>query len=160
MSVPYKQRYFEDYVVGEVAEFGDYLVTEPEIVEFARRYDPQSFHIDPQAAAQSNFGGLIASGWMTGAVAMRMIVDHFISEVAGMGSPGVDELRWPRPVRPGDRLRVRARILESRRSRSKPDRGMTLIAHEVLNQHGDVVMTMRGWGMYRCRDGAAAPDDR
>src|SRR5438552_14010053 len=123
MSVPLKQRWFEDYTVGEVFEFGDHLVTAEEIVDFARRYDPQPFHIDPVAAAQSSFGGLVASGWMSGAVLMRMMCDHFIPPSSAMGSPGVDELRWLRPVRPGDRLKARVRVLQTRRSQSKPDRG-------------------------------------
>lgn len=151
MSTPLKQRYFEDYRVGEVFEFGDELVTEQEIMEFANRYDPQPFHVDPAAAMNSSFGGLIASGWMTAGIMMRMLVEHFISREAGMGSPGIDELRWLRPVRPGDRLRTRVTILETRRSSSKPDRGMVLTLDEVLNQDGDVVMTLKGWGMYRAR---------
>jgi len=151
MSTPLKQRFFEDYRVGEVFEFGDELVTEQEIVEFANRYDPQPFHVDPAAATNSSFGGLIASGWMTAGIMMRMLVEHFISREAGMGSPGIDELRWLRPVRPGDRLRTRVTILETRRSSSKPDRGMVLTLDEVLNQDGDVVMTLKGWGMYRAR---------
>lgn len=151
MSVPIKERYFEDYRVGESFEFGDYLVTEEEIVEFARRYDPQPFHVDKEAARASLFGGLIASGWMTGSVMMRLAVDHLISPVSSMGSPGIDELRWPRPVRPGDRLRVRATVLEAKRSQTKPDRGMIQFLQEAINQDGEVVMSIRGWGMYRCR---------
>lgn len=151
MTTPHKERYFEDYQVGEVVEFGDHLVTTEEIVEFARRYDPQSFHVDEAAAAQSNYGGLIASGWMTASVMMRMLVDHFISRVASMGSPGVDELRWLRPVRPGDRLRVRVTVLEVRRSQTKPDRGAVLSLDEVVNQDDEVVMSVKGWGLYRTR---------
>ncbi len=151
MSVPYKQRWFEDYRVGEVAEYGDYLVTEQEIVDFGRRYDPQPFHVDAQAAKASPYGGLIASGWMTGSIAMRLVVEHFISEVSGMGSPGMDEIRWIKPVRPGDRLRVRTTVLHARRSESKPDRGLLQVRQEVLNQAGDVVMSFTGWGLYRCR---------
>ncbi len=151
MNAPHKERYFEDYKVGEVVEFGDHLVTREEIVEFATRYDPQSFHVDEAAAAKSAFGGLIASGWMTASVMMRLLVDHFISGVASMGSPGIDELRWTRPVRPGDRLRVRVTILETRRSQTRPDRGAILSLDEVLNQDGEVVMTLKGWGIYRTR---------
>ena len=113
-AVPFRQRWFEDYRVGEIAEFGDHLVTEAEIVEFATRYDPQPFHVDAQAAKQSIYGGLIASGWMTASCAMRMLVDHYISPIASMGSPGMDEVRWLAPVRPGDRLRMRVTVLESR----------------------------------------------
>ena len=151
MTVPIKERHFEDYQVGDVLEYGDYLVTEEEILEFARRFDPQPFHVDPQAARDSIYGGLIASGWMTAAVLMRMMVDHFISPASSMGSPGIDELRWLRPVRPGDRLRVRSTVLETRRSQTKPDRGAILALHEVINQDGEVAMTTKGWGLYRCR---------
>jgi acyl dehydratase len=149
--VPYKQRYFEDYPVGEISEFGDYAVTEQEIIEFATRYDPQPFHIDLAAARDSHFGGLIASGWMTAGAAMRLLVDHYISPLSSMGSPGVDELRWLRPVRPGDRLRMRVTVVESRRSQSKPDRGMLRFAWELVNQDNTPVMTMNGWGMYKTR---------
>jgi len=150
--VPFAQRFFEDYPVGEVAEFGDHLVTEAEIVEFATRYDPQPFHIDREAAAGSIYGGLIASGWMTAACAMRMLADHYLSPLSSLGSPGIDELRWLRPVRPGDRLRMRVTVLESQRSRSKPDRGIVRFLQEVLDPEGRPVMTLRGLGLYRARD--------
>ena len=151
MSIPLKQRWFEDYVPGEIFEFGDHLVGEDEIVEFARRYDPQPFHMDAAAAAQSSFGGLVASGWMTGAVLMRMMCDHFISPVSAMGSPGVDELRWLRPVRPGDRLHARVTVVETQRSQSKPDRGAVVLQQEAINQAGDVVMSLFGRSLHRCR---------
>lgn len=151
MTVAPKDRFFEDFRTGEVMEYGNYEITEQELVEFARRYDPQPFHIDKAAAEKSMFGGLIASGWMTGSVVMRMLVDNFIPVGAGLGSPGLDELRWLKPVRPGDRLRVRVTIGETRRSRSKPDRGSVLVLQEALNQHDEVVMTVKGWGMYLCR---------
>jgi acyl dehydratase len=153
-AVPFKQRWFEDYRVGEIAEFGDHLVTEAEIVEFATRYDPQPFHVDAEAAKASIYGGLIASGWMTASCAMRMMVDHYISPIASMGSPGIDELRWLAPVRPGDRLRMRVTVLESRPSQSKPDRGMTRFLWELLRQDGTKVLSMTGWGMYRTRPAA------
>jgi acyl dehydratase len=149
--VPYRQRYFEDYPVGEVARFGDHLVTADEIVDFARRYDPQAFHVDAEAARATVFGGLIASGWMTASCAMRLLVDHFISPIASMGSPGIDELRWLQPVRPGDRLSMRVTTLESRRSQSRPDRGMLRFRWEVLRGDGTTVMTMTGWGIYQAR---------
>jgi acyl dehydratase len=151
VTTPYTERYFEDYQVGEVIEFGDHLITKEEIVGFAQRYDPQPFHVDEAAAAESHFGGLIASGWMTASVMMRLLVEHFISRVASMGSPGVDELRWLRPVRPGDRLRVRVTVLEVRRSQTKPDRGAILSLDEVVNQDDEVVMSVKGWGLYRAR---------
>jgi acyl dehydratase len=151
MTVPYKERYFEDYTAGETAEFGDRLVTEEEIVEFATRYDPQPFHIDAEAARNSIYGGLIASGWMTGSILMRMLVDHFISPLSSMGSPGIDELRWHKPVRPGDRLHVRVTVLDKRRSESKPDRGVVHFRQEAINQNGETVMSTKGMGMYKCR---------
>lgn len=153
-SVPHEQRYFEDYKTGEVAEFGGHEVTEEEVLAFAQRYDPQPFHVDPAAARESIYGGLIASGWMTASIAMRMLVDHYISPLSSMGSPGIDELRWLKPVRPGDRLRLRVTVIESRRSQSKPDRGMVQFLQEMLNQNDEMVMTIRGWGMYRCRSAA------
>lgn len=154
MTVPIKERFFEDYQVGEVFEFGDALITEREVVEFATQYDPQPFHIDKPAAEKSMFGGLIASGWMTGSIMMRMTVDHFVSPQSGLGSPGIDEVRWTRPVRPGDRLRMRVTIVESRRSASKPDRGIIRSLSEAINQNGDVVMSFKGMGLYRCRTAA------
>ena len=151
MPVPYKERFFEDFSPGEVTEFGDYLITEEEILEYARRYDPQPFHVDREAAAESMFGGLIASGWMTGSIMMRLLVEHFISPVSGMGSPGVDEVRWPKPVRAGDRLRVRITTIEAKRSQSKPDRGIIQVQQEMINQHGDTVMSLRGTSFLKCR---------
>lgn len=154
MSVPPKERFFEDFRPGEVLEFGDYLITEEEIVEFAKRYDPQPFHLDQKAAEQSIYGGLIASGWMTASIVMRMLVDHFISPASSMGSPGVDELRWTKPVRPGDRLKLRVTVVDTRRSESKPDRGIVEVQQEAINQDGETVMRIRGMGLYKCRDAA------
>lgn len=154
MAVPLKERYFEDFRPGEVLEFGDYLVTEEEIVEFAKRYDPQPFHVDRQAAAESIYGGLIASGWMTGSIMMRLLVEHFISPLSSMGSPGADEVRWTRPVRPGDRLKLRVTVIETRRSQSKPDRGIVQVQEEAINQDGETVMSIRGMGLYKCRETA------
>jgi acyl dehydratase len=148
---PYRERFFEDYESGEVVEFGDHTVSMEELLEFAARYDPQPFHTDADAAGQSIYGGLIASGWMSASIAMRLLVDHFISPQSSMGSPGVDELRWIKPVRAGDRLRLRVTILETRRSQSKPDRGMIQLLQEMQNQNNETVMTIRAWGMYRCR---------
>ena len=121
---PVEKRYFEDYEEGSVHEFGSIAVEEEEIISFGRRYDPQVFHTDPVEATKTVFGGLVASGWHTAALAMRMIVDHYLSHVASLGSPGVDELRWLKPVRPGNRLSLRISIVETRRSRTKPDRGI------------------------------------
>lgn len=151
MSTPLLERHFEDYQAGEVFEFGDKLITREEIIAFATEYDPQPFHLDEDAARQSHFGGLVASGWMTCAVMMRMLVDHYISRVASMGSPGLEEIRWLKPVRAGDRLRVRVTITSTRLSASKPDRGFVLAEQAVLNQDDDIVLTVRGTGMYRTR---------
>ncbi|CAG0975069.1 itaconyl-CoA hydratase [Anaerolineae bacterium] len=151
-STPIEQRYFEDYVAGAVHEFGNIAVEESQVIEFARRFDPQIFHTDPEAAKATMFGGLIASGWHTAALMMRLFVDNYLSSSASLGSPGVDELRWLKPVRPGDTLSARATILEANRSRSKPDRGIIRTYIEVLNQENQIVMTMRALNMMLCRE--------
>ena len=110
-SNPIDDRYFEDYVTGSTYEFGDIAVSEAEIIEFAGRYDPQDFHTDPAAAMKSPFGGLIASGWLTAALMMRLFADHYLSRNASLSSPGIDELRWKKPVRPDDRLRIRVTVV-------------------------------------------------
>ena len=150
-AVPPAERYFEDYHVGMVSEFGEVTVTADEIVEFARRYDPQTMHTDPVAAARGPFGGLIASGWHTAALVMRLVVAHYLSKVATLPSPGIDELRWVRPVRPGDALSVRVTVLEVRPSRSKPDRGLLRSRIEVLDREGAIVMTLVALNMLRRR---------
>jgi acyl dehydratase len=137
-------RYLEDFVPGAVYDAGSVRLTEAEIIEFATRYDPQPFHVDADAARASTFGGLIASGWHTVAVTMRLLVDHVFGDSAGMGSPGVDELRWLRPVRPGDALSARVIVVETRPSRSKPDRGLLRFRVEVDNQDGELAMSMVG----------------
>jgi acyl dehydratase len=136
-------RYLEDITIGDRMEFGRYEVTEQEIIEFASKYDPQKIHTDPAFAAQSDMGGLIASGWHTSAMFMRMMVDEIMGQDTGMVSPGVDDLKWMRPVRPGDVLRVRGEIVAARPSRSKPDRGIVQTRYEVLNQNDDVVMSVK-----------------
>ena len=151
-TVPITDRYFEDYVPGSVYEYGTILVDEAEVIEFAKRFDPQAMHIDAEAAGRGPYGGLIASGWHTASMMMRLLVDNFVSKVASLGSPGVDELRWIRPVRPGDLLRVRITVLEARRSRSKPDRGLVRTTIEVLNQKGEVVMSHNAMHLFRCRN--------
>ncbi len=143
---------FEYFVPGSVRIFGAMLVKEEEIIEFARRYDPQVFHADPVAARKTAYGGLVASGWHTAAMAMRLIVEHYLSRVASVGSPGVDELRWLKPVRPGDILSVRVTVLEARRSESKPDRGVVRSLVEVLNQDMVVVMSFKGVNILLCRE--------
>lgn len=134
-------RTFEFYEPGSVHEAGSIRVTEEEVLEFGRRWDPQVFHTDPEAAKRTEYGGLIASGWHTAALMMRMYSDHYLPGDMTLASPGVDELRWLRPVRPGDVLSLRITVADARVSRSKPDRGIVRSAVEVLNQRGEVVMT-------------------
>ncbi|HEX3463355.1 MAG TPA: MaoC family dehydratase [Candidatus Elarobacter sp.] len=138
-------RYLEDYAVGSSAEIGSVQVTEDEIRAFATRYDPQPFHTDPEKAKSWPYGGLIASGWHTASMMMRVIVDEFIDPETSLGSPGLGPIRWKLPVRPGDTLRVRARIVDSRVSQSKPDRGTLTFEVDVLNQNGETVMTVEDW---------------
>lgn len=147
-------RYFEDYRPGDVHEFGTIEVDERDVIEFAERFDPQPFHIDPAAAAASQFGGIIASGWHTCSMVMRLMVDEYISIAASIGSPGVDEIRWLEPVRPGDELRVRIEILEARVSKSKPDRGLVHSSIATLNQRGTTVMSMKSVGFFLRRPAA------
>lgn len=151
MAVAPKERWFGDYAVGEVFEFGEHQVTQDEIIDFAQRYDPQTFHTDPEAAKNSMFGGLIGSGWMSAAMAMRMMCDHFIPVDSALGSPGVDNLRWILPVRPGDTLRMRVTVVSVQASRSKPDRGVVTIRQELMNQNGQIVMTLDGKSLHRVR---------
>ena len=152
--VPEAQLYLEDFVPGSVHEFGPTVVGEAEIIEFARRYDPQRIHTDPEWARTGPFGGLIASGWHTAAIAMRLLVDQYLPTAASLASPGIDELRWLRPVRPGDELKVRVTVIETRPSRSKPDRGLLRSRIEVLEPDGSAVMTMIGMNIVRRRPGA------
>ena len=149
--VPVENRYFEDYLVGSVHEFGSIAVEQDEVIAFAKRFDPQVFHTDPESAKKTIFNGLIASGWHTAGLMMRLFADHFLSKVASLGSPGVDELRWNKPVRPGDELSVRVTVLEARRSRSKPDRGIVHSFIEVMNRNRDVVMSMKAVNIFFCR---------
>ena len=151
IPAPVDQRYFEDYAPGTVFDCGSIVVDEAEIVAFAARYDPQYFHTDPEAAKRSAFGGLIASGWQTAGLTMRLLVKGYLSSVASLGSPGIDELRWTRPVRPGDVLHVRVTVLEAKRSRSKPDRGIVHSLIEVGNQNGESVMSFKGMNLFLCR---------
>ena len=140
--------YFEDFAVGSRRELGSYLVTEEEILGFARQYDPQPFHIDKDAAANSIYGGLISSGWMTCSIMMRLLVLSTTGKSASMGSPGVDEIRWLKPVYAGDTLTVVLNVLDSRPSQSKPDRGVVHTQWEATNQRGELVCTVKGMGMY------------
>lgn len=150
-AVPINERYFEDYVSGSTFEYGQISISADEIIEFAKRFDPQPIHTDPEKAERGPFKGLIASGWHTAGVMMRLLADHFISQVASMASPGVDEIRWMIPVRPGDTLSIRVTVLETKRSRSKPDRGIVRSLVEVMNQNGEVVMSLKPVSIVRCR---------
>lgn len=140
-ATPVEDRWFEDYVPGSVYEFGHLGVSEEEVVAFAQLYDPQAIHNDPGWAANGPFQGLIASGVQTIALCMRLYVDHYISSVASLASPGLDEVRWPHPVRPGDRLRLRVTVADARLSRSKPDRGLVRTLVEGLNQDDQMVLS-------------------
>jgi acyl dehydratase len=135
-------RFFEDFIVGDSIELGSRQVTERSVVEFARAYDPQPFHVDPERARSSIYGGLIASGWHTAGIYMRMLVDQLLRDTASLGSPGIDELRWYLPVRPGDTLRGRITVLEARVSQSKPDRGLLRTRGELFNQDDQRVMSL------------------
>ena len=140
--------YFEDFTPGRVFELGSHTLTREAIIEFASQFDPQPFHLDEEAGKRSHFGGLVASGWHTVGIMMRLLVEGLIGQSSSMGSPGVDEVRWLKPVRPGDTLHLRYTIHEAVPSRSKPDRGVVRGVMEMINQHGDVVMTVKGMGMY------------
>jgi acyl dehydratase len=144
-------RWYEDYPPGQAQILGDFDVDEAEVIAFATRYDPQPFHVDAQAARRSPYGGLIASGWHTASMMMRLLADHYLHPDSSPGSPGIDELRWIRPVRPGDRLTVRATVLEARPSISRPDRGLVRTLFEVLDTDGAVVMKVTAMSLLRRR---------
>lgn len=137
-------RYYEDYHVGQLIKADGVTLHEAEIIDFAFKYDPQPFHLNKEAADRSIYGGLIASGWQVGAIAFRMLMQAGVLGDGSMGSPGLDELRWFKPVRPGDTLYGEAEILEMRLSASKPDRGVIVIHYRVRNQAGELVMGYRG----------------
>ena len=143
--------YFDDFEVGQTIELGSCTVTKEEIIEFALKFDPQPFHISEKEAAGTIYGGLIASGWHTGSLFMRLLYDGLLSRAASMGSPGQDEMRWVRPVRPGDTLSARGVIEEKIPSRSKPDRGLVRTTYQVFNQEGLEVMKIRGLGIFAKR---------
>jgi len=142
-SHPIDDRYFEDYVEGSVHDLGRIAVEADEVVSFAKRFDPQSMHADPELAKRLPFGGLIASGWHTASLMMRLFVDGYLTHVASLTSPGIDELRWLRPVRPGDTLSARVTVLKATPSKSKPDRGAVSSFVEVFNQAEEPVMTLK-----------------
>mgnify|MGYP000101802393 FL=1 len=143
---------WEDFHVGDVRVMGSHIVTEAEIVDFARQFDPQRFHVDAAQAEKTIYKGLIASGWHTCGLVFRMACDGFLLESSSMGSPGLDNVRWLKPVRPGDTLRTRIEILETRPMASKPDLGMVKVRWEGLNQRDEVVVSMENWGMFGRRE--------
>lgn len=147
-------RYFEDYHPGAVYEYGHLTVTEADILDFARQYDPQPIHTDPAFAETGPFEGLIASGWQSAGLAMRLLVDHYLSHVASLASPGVDELRWSVPLQPGDVVRVRTSIVESRLSQSKPDRGIVRTDVQLLNQEDQCPVSFRAMNFIKRRPAA------
>jgi acyl dehydratase len=144
-------RYFDDFRVGESVDLGQISVTDDEIIAFARQFDPQPFHVDARRARDSIFGGLVASGWHTAALYMRLLVDGLLKDSASLGSPGIDALRWLQPVRPGDTLRARFTVLECRPSQSRPGMGIVRGRGEVLNQDETAVMSVESIGFFGCR---------
>jgi acyl dehydratase len=146
--MPQLKWYFEEFEVGRTIAAGSRTVSEEEIIDFARQFDPQPFHVGQDAAAKSIYCGVIASGWHTCGMIMRVMVDGFLNESASLGSPGVDEIRWLRPVRPGDTLDISCTVLGARPSSSKPDRGVVDTLWEAKNQHGELVATIKGMGMF------------
>jgi acyl dehydratase len=153
-DTPPQQRYLEDYVEGAVHEFGPITVTAEQIVTFGRQFDPQQFHTDPIAARDTVYGGLIASGWHTCGLFMRLFVAHYLPGPASLGSPGVDELRWLKPVRPDDELTLRVTVHRVKPSRSKPDRGILFSFCEMLNASREVVASMMAMNLIRYRASA------
>jgi len=140
--------WWEDFKVGERSEMGRHTFDAEEIVAFARQFDPQPFHLDADAAKQTPFGGLIASGWHTCAVGMRLMVEHYVGKTASLGSPGIEDIRWLKPVRPGDTISYSRTVIESRASASRRDVGLVKHRWEAVNQAGETVLTMEGWGMF------------
>jgi acyl dehydratase len=146
--------FWEDFDVGGRFEMGRHTFSEEEILEFGRRFDPQPFHVDLRAAGESFFGGLIASGWHTCAVAMRIMVESYLGRAASLGAPGVESVRWPKPVRPGDTLVFRREVLAARASATRPGVGLVKHRWEATNQRGELVLCMEGWGMFGRRPAA------
>ncbi len=148
-------RYYEDLVIGTVTKSErTYEVTREEVIDFAGKYDPQPFHLDDEAAAKTHFGRLSASGWHTAAMTMRMMVEGWQTQepTAALGSPGVDELRWKKPVYPGDTLRVESKLIFKRRMKSRPEIGLMKTEQTVYNQNDEIVMSMVSNGMIQVRN--------
>lgn len=153
-------QYFEDYIVGTKSSFGRYEVTREEVIEFASKYDPQPFHLLDEAAAKTYFGRLSASGWHTCAMLMRMLVENMKDQkTASLGSPGLESLQWKKPVYPGDVLRVETELFEKRRSKSRPEMGITKNRVQVFNQNDELVMESVNLGLVGVRDPSAPIED-
>ena len=148
MAIKY---YWEDFAAGEVRDLGTISPTREEIIAFASQFDPQPFHLDDEAAKASVFGGLCASGWHTCSMAMRLMVTNFLQHTSSLGSPGLENVKWLKPVFPGDTLRLQSTVLETKPMGKRPDVGMTRNLWEMSNQHGDMVLRMEGWSMFRRR---------
>ena len=146
--------WWEDFKVGERSEMGRHTFGEKEIVDFAKQFDPQPFHVDAAAAAKTHFGGLVASGWHTCAVGMRLMVESYIGRTVSLGSPGIEDIRWLKPVRAGDTLTYSRIVTESRASMTRAGVGLVKHRWEAVNQSGETVLTMEGWGMYGRRPAA------
>ena len=144
--------YWEDFKVGDTGPIGERVVDRDEVIAFGKAYDPQPFHTDEKAAEESVFGGLIASGWHTVGMVMRMMVDSYLRDSASLGSPGVDNVRWLKPVRPGDTIRATRTVVEARPSKSRPEMGVVKTRWDVFNQHGELVMSMEGYNMFSRRN--------
>lgn len=143
--------YWEDLQVGQVRQLGQIKPTREDIIAFAKQFDPQPFHLDDEVAKASVFGALCASGWHTCALAMRLMVTEFLCHTSSMGSPGLENIKWLKPVFPDDELRLQTTVLETKPMGKRPDIGMTRNLWEMFNQHGDKVLHMEGWGMFRRR---------
>ena len=154
---PPVRQYWEDLPVGRVLALGSVTVEREEVLAFARQYDPQPFHLDDEAAARSMFGRLSASGWHTCAMAMGLMVRGFLHESSSLGSPGLEKVKWLKPVYPGDTLTLKQTITESRPMASRPDVGLTRTTWDMFNQHGEQVLMMDGYGMFRRRTPAPPP---
>ncbi len=149
-------KYFEDFSPGDSMELGSHTMDEASIIQFAQQFDPQYYHVDPERARDSIFGGLAASGWHTVGVYMRMLVDGLLNDAASLASPGIDELRWQRPVHPGDTLRGRITVLETRPSSSRPDRGLVRTRGELFNQNDELVMSLVALNFFHRRPATEA----
>ena len=156
IAIPMPRIYFEDFVPGVVTTYGPRTVTREEIIAFASEFDPQPMHLDEEAAKKTMLGGLSASGWHSCAIMMRLLYDGFLVNAASMGAPGIDEMKWLKPVRPGDALSVRLTVLDKREPKTRPELGFVQFRCELLNQQGEVVLDSAYPGMFAKRNRGAA----